>query len=670
MERISTNFKITLLLSLTFFLVAFLTLTDYGVSWDEAVHFRRGHAYVHYFLTGNKNYDDLAKIDLQATEGKPENIPSPRRSFYQNDYHNGEHWEIYDIGHPPLSDELSALFNVVFFQILGIMDDLASFHTYNILAASLIVFFAVYFMSASFGKFAGVVTFLTLVTYPLFWSESHFNMKDVSQAAFFTGFIFSFYKSLKPSKTWLFSSSVFFALALGTKFNILFAPFIVAPYLLFRLWREPIKISKGYIMTILSWPLVVLIIFVGSWPFLWQNPSNIFKIFNYYHQVGVGTNYQPEQFYWFGFNTFPWQWIIVTTPPLVLIIFTIGLFSCWKNRYKFHSITILWLLWFLVPLVRISLPGVSIYGGVRQIFEFIPALALISGMGAYQIVAWLKAPKLKNLVIVSMILLFFWPMYILTLFHPNENVYFNFLIGGLPGAAKSNFPSWGNSFGNAYLQGIRWINQNAEVGAKLSLIQGTPANAPAIFIRKDINYNNANWSGAERKGEYLMELYFNDTTKTPAYAWEYVDKFLEPVYELKVTGTPILKIWKNDLQHTKNQYKIEVEYKGNVGLVYKQGELKISLADQVNLSKLDISFVSANNCNQLTDGYIETSVDGVEWIREQDGIPSMQVGHDNNFKDNNLKFHFAGRAARFIRVIGDHGQNCFLEDLTAKVYIF
>lgn len=554
-----SNLKLAFLFSTVFFIFAFVTLKDYGISWDETIHFRRGSAYVHLFLTGNETYEDLPTINLQGSGGKPENIQEPRRSFYQNDFHNARYWETHDVGHPPLSDELAALFNVIFFQKLGVLDDITSFHLYNILTASLIVFIVVYFMSTMFGKFAAVISFLALVTYPLFWSESHFNMKDVSQAAFFTGFIFSFYKSLTSSKKWLFLSSIFFALALGTKFNILFMPFIIIPYLLLKFKEKALKLSKDYVLALICLPFAVLIIFFGSWPFLWQNPLNIFKIFDYYRQIGTGVNYQSEQFYWLGFNTFPLQWIIFTTPPLVLILLVVGLFSCWQNRHKFHSVTILWLLWFLVPIFRVSLPGVSIYGGVRQIFEFIPALALITGVGAYQIVAWIKKTQLKKLAMILIVLMFLWPIQTLISLHPNENVYFNSFIGGLSGAKEKNFPSWGNSFGNAYLQGIKWINANAPEGAKLSLIQGTPANAPAILLRQDIQYiysdtnKRSYFSGEAKQGEYLMELTYNDTYKPDSESWRYVEKYLVPVYEVQVDGVPILKIWKNDLEHTRQE---------------------------------------------------------------------------------------------------------------------
>jgi len=55
----------------------------------------------------------------------------------------------------------------------------------------------------------------------------------------------------------------------------------------------------------------------------------------------------------------------------------------------------------------------------------------------------------------------------------------------------------------------------------------------------------------QESGEYIVELTFNDTARAYDDKWNYVNKFLNPVYEVKVDGVPILKIWKNDFQHTK-----------------------------------------------------------------------------------------------------------------------
>lgn len=671
-------FFISIALAIIFFIISFLTLADYGPSWDETIHFRRGQAYIHYFLTGEKNYNSLAKVDLQGTNGDPAKVASPRRSFYQSDIQNGEYFLNKDIGHPPLNDELAAFLNYIFYQKLGVLDDISSHHLFNILVSSLLVFVTTFFTFRYFGFFPSLITFLTLSTYPLFWAESHFNVKDPAEAAFFSTTLLCLILSLeKKSKFWLIVSAATFGLGLGTKFNILFLPFIILPYGLIA-YRQKLKdFKKTYFLSLLAFPLIVGFIFLVTWPYLWQDsPKNLLNIFNFYRAIGTSSQYQPEEFFILGFNTYPIQWIIFTSPLLVLILSLVGVVSAWINRNLYNKITILFLLWLFIPILRVSFPGTTIYGGIRQILEFLPALAIISGLGVWQITQWLKkSPKYVIVMKVSIIVAFLWPLIILIKLHPYQNVYFNSLIGGLKGAYVKDFPSWGNTLGSAYKGGIDWINAYAPENAKLTLIQGTPSNAPPILLRKDINYladgnidpKFTHFSGINREGEYIMEVTFSDSGRDFHYTWEYVENFLSPVYELKSDGVSILKIWKNDLEHTKDEFKLkETEYKGSMDVKVDK-EIMVNLGDVVFASRLGVLF-NNENCS-LSSGFIETSVDGRAWQRERDIFPQYQVYQKLNLTDSKLEYFFPSRKLKYIRVVPNGTNPCILRDPQVKITI-
>ncbi len=674
---LKSPFLIPFIASFVFFIAAFLTLGNYGPSWDETIHFRRGQAYLHYFLTGQKTYN-LPNYNLQGTQGDPQNVPFPRRSFYQNDIQNGEYFLNYDIGHPPLNDELAAFLNYIFYQKLGIMDDLSSHHLFNILASSLLVFAVVFLAQKYWGFSPSLVAFLALVSYPLFWAESHFNIKDPPETAFFSLTILSFILSLeKKSVKWLVIATVFFALGLGTKLNILFLPFILLPYLLIN--REKYKgFKKRYFITFALAPLIVSIVFVSCWPYLWQDiPQRLLSIATYYKEIGTISKYQPEEFFVLGFNTYPIKWIIFTTPPLVLVLTAVGIVSAWINRNRWNRITILLLLWIFIPILRVTVPGTTIYGGVRQILEFLPALVLICTLGAWQISQWFRASiKIFLLTKILIVIMFLWPLFLIFKLHPYQNVYFNFLIGGLKGAYQRDFPAWGNSLGGAYKGGIDWINANAQMGAKLTLIQGTPSNVPPLFLRRDINYladgsidpKFYHFSGINRDGEYIMELNFNDSGRDFHYTWEYVENFLQPVYELKVDSVPILKIWKNDLEHTENEFKLnEKQYKG-VQTTLAGREIKINLQDVSIVSRLLILFKN-KDCNLNMSGFIETSLDGDSWQREQDIFPQYQAYRRLNLTDSKLEYFFAGRKLKYIRVIPSTPDQCILNYSEVKITV-
>ncbi|OGH22645.1 MAG: hypothetical protein A3F31_05180 [Candidatus Levybacteria bacterium RIFCSPHIGHO2_12_FULL_38_12] len=215
------------------------------------------------------------------------------------------------------------------------------------------------------------------------------------------------------------------------------------------------------------------------------------------------------------------------------------------------------------------MPNAGIYGGVRQIMEFVPAMAILAGIGARYIVTLLQgsivlykkqlnnktiqqlSPKTTLLALQVLSILMFVPITLkLISIHPNENVYFNPLIGGLRGAKERNLPDWGTTLGSVNKQGVDWLNVYAEPDAKLTLIKGFTSNIPRTMLREDINFYDKYYSGNKMRGEYLMEVI--------DYRWnedilEEKRKYLQtlkPLFEVKVDDTTILTIWKNDEKHS------------------------------------------------------------------------------------------------------------------------
>ncbi|MFC1625141.1 glycosyltransferase family 39 protein, partial [Patescibacteria group bacterium] len=475
--------KLILILLIPFLFLFFqiATIKDYGISWDEPIHFTRGQSYLHIFLTGEKTYKNI----------------SGNRSYFQNDSLNGLYFLQNDSGHPPTNDILAALTNKIFYQRLNLLGDIDSYHLFNILCSTLLITVVVIFAYQKLGLFPSIFSGVIMASYPFLFAESHFNIKDPPQAAFFSFTIWLFYLSLKKFD-WklLFLSLLSCGLSLGMKFNILFLPFILLPYLFIRYKKKIPKVSKKYLIAMLLSPLIVFVVFVVFWPYLWQDLiGNLAGIFSYYKQIGTGASYQTSFLLPGGFNAYPLFWIITTTPPTILFFLIIGILSFFKKTFSSDKYEFLWLLWFSIPILRVSLPNSSIYGGARQIIEFLPGMILISSIGFRVFIDILKKLfNTKKEFSVYLVLLFIViaNTKVLIDYHPNQNVYFNFIIGGLNGAKEKNIPYWGNSFGNAYLQTIKWMNNNVEKNAKLALIQGTGTNIPKIKLRKDITFSNLN----------------------------------------------------------------------------------------------------------------------------------------------------------------------------------
>lgn len=650
-----------------YFIIGLITLKNYNISWDEPTHFKRGQAYLHYFLTGKLTFDDLPKYDLNKARLDPY---YHERSLYQEAGYDGEYHLAKDGDHPPLNDILASFTNYIFYQELGIMGDVESYHLFEIFIVSILIGYIFLFGYEAYGFWTGIFSALFLATYPLLLGESHFNIKDPIETAFFSISIYYIWKSVKFLKIkYLLISAIFVGLALGTKLNIIFLPLIILPWLLLLLIIDKEKrkfiLSKKFIIYFVLVPIIAFIIFVYTWPWLRQDVfNNTLKVLGYYKDIGTEGSLSKFSTL-LKWNTYPLKWVFYSTQPIVLL-FLASIVIFWKKLRDNNLTIILLLLWLIIPIARVVVPTSSIYGGVRQIMEYIPALAIIAGIGAGKTIEKLNSnfKKLLFSAVVSIILLF--PIIKL---HPNENVYLNKFIGGLSGAMASGFPSAGFSFGNAYLQGLHWINRNVEDGAKLALVQGTVLNIPAYKIRSDINYSNAHWSGIERKGEYLIDLTYNYELRFFPYVWEYVEQMLQPVYEVKANGVPILTIWKNDLEHTKPEYrKVEKKMSNDILFNVKDNKIKISLSKKYVITRIVINFVSNDKCKKPSNSYIETSVDDTNWTREKDSIPEEQISGIIPIDEHRLMYFFAGRQAKYIRFVAEDKNLCILNKPIISIY--
>jgi len=686
---------ILLIVPLVFLIVGIVTIRDYGINWDSPYRFNRGQAYFWYFLTGKKNYNGLPDFKISfCTSGNLDLFTKCKdkgesRSYYQYDSYDFSYWIVNDSGHPPLGDILASLSNYIFYQKFGLVNDVFSYHIFIVVSSFLLVLGIAYFVKSEFGIFPAIVSSIVLAGYPLFFSESHFNVKDPPETAFFGLMLIFFYRGIvKNNWKYILISSFATGLALGIKLNIVFAIFIVGPWLIYYLVK---KLSPGLsfkkflifckerailIISLIIYLPISLGIVYATWPFLWRDTlRNVFKILGYYQQIGIGTPVELTGYIFKGWNLYPVYWILVTTSIPVLILLFLGLiFSIFSKKINKSGFSLFIILWFLTPIIRVSLPNTDIYGGVRQIMEFIPALAILCGIGTYALINIFKENSLKPVVYFLIITSLSFSLFEMIKIHPNENIYFNQIVGGLEGAMEKNIPYWGNTYGNVYLQGVKWINENAEKGAKVALPIGYISSIPRTMLRSDIDCSKPNWTGPNRGGEYGIEMYFEWPAKY-WYSFQYYDKYLDPVYVYSVDGVSLLKIWKNDLEHTKTEFRKELVYKPAFVKLERNAlneQLKIDIGKEIFLTRLEINHSNANCKNQVW-GYVAISSDGINWNKEVEPITLSQAtmsgadGKITGWSDTNFVYLFAGKKARYIILDPQMENSCYLKDYSVKV---
>lgn len=669
------------LIGFLFFIGQLITINDYNIMWDGRNHFFKGQAFANFFIYGRHNYQylpvtkdmvryykDYGNRYLPASESIETRLSQNqhyRRSIYQDEIGTFD-WLMDHVPteHPTLSDTGSAVFNIIFFEKLGWLRDDHAYALYGVVLASVLIGIFFYWIYMSYGFFPAVVATITFATTPLFWAESHYNIKDIPLLAFFFIAIWTSYKGfIKHSLKWIILSSVIAGLALGTKFNALFIiPIILSWSFMYLLTQNNVNKKKygKWWWVIWVYPLIMYGVLVVGWPQLWEDPIGGFlSVINYYKEVGTNIDYTPTFRTLFGFSTYPLFWIIVTTYPLVLglgIIGIIGWFITFKKTKDY--LPLLFILWLFIPVMRASLPNTSIFGGVRHIIEYIPALSFLAGFGAYVLLSIIPS-RLRT--ISSLFLLFLFIPFIITLIklHPAENVYFNSFIGGLSGAKKANLTGWGNTDGGIYKKAVEWINQNAEKEAHLAVGFSELADFYLPEFRDDLKADNL-FSGYLQRGEYIIALTHNSELEH-TYRMLYPETFLVPLYEYKVDSVALIKIWKNEKKYLKDDKKYLSEYRKDISSEIKEGKVVWDLGDLKKITRLEFSYTTDKSCRNLSVGYFSLSKNGEDWTILPEEYPSTVI---EVLGVQPQKNHFivpvAGRDARYLSFLIDPQEACFV----------
>ncbi len=306
--------------------------------------------------------------------------------------------------------------------------------------------------------------------------------------------------------------------------------------------------------------------------------------------------------------------------------------------------------------------------------EYVPALAIFSGIGALFLrdtilnrLEYIKI-KQKKIILSLLLLLFFIPITLkLINIHPNEDIYFNPIIGGLKGAVEAGMPDWGNSLGNQYRAGIRWINANADKNARITIDSGLGSNIADNLLRDDLTFTVLNRSAIKRKGEYIIGL--TNTGYEDAYFEKYLNRFLIPIHEEKVDGVPVLKIWKNDLAHTKEQYKNVVLLKENPSSYITGNTLFIDFGKLYSMSEVRIQFGS--NCIKDSEGSVQLSSDAKSWDTLDNSLISQFLIPFSTYQPNNqFIYYLAADKGRYMEFNFTSDKSCFKNAKDIKLYGF
>jgi hypothetical protein len=340
-----------------------------------------------------------------------------------------------------------------------------------------------------------------------------------------------------------------FGAALAVKMNALFLPVILVAGLwplrfspgMFRdIWKHLRAAIPQYVLM----GAVTVVFYVLAWPLLhsdtWRGlRSHLSYILSQGSRAGEA-----------GFNPQPLLITLATTPEWMLVCLLAGIFFLGKRAFKarFPAARLL-LAWLIVPVLRISLPGMSNFDGIRHFLEFLPAAAAVAGYGISSLVKWLSQPgSTRRFALAASAVALFAAntAWIYPNFWPYPHLYFNNLTGGLPGA-RTSFGSQETSdyWAASYRQGLNWLSENAapDSGLAVPVAPWTVELAAPLWLRGDIALLPGDIGMQALESNKPIYVMFITRDKFYDELAAYCVENLAPVYQVMVNRTPVMEIY-------------------------------------------------------------------------------------------------------------------------------
>ena len=125
----------------------------------------------------------------------------------------------------------------------------------------------------------------------------------------------------------------------------------------------------------------------------------------------------------------------------------------------------LWLVraWFVAPIVAVVVLRPNLYDSYRHFLFLLPALAILTGLGAKRVADFVRDPRGGRLTRAALVAVLLLPAVSLYRLHPYGMTYFNAFVGGLAGA-DGNYDTeyWASS----YKEAIEWVKGEAAASGR------------------------------------------------------------------------------------------------------------------------------------------------------------------------------------------------------------
>jgi len=349
--------------------------------------------------------------------------------------------------------------NAFYYAING-SENYETYHLLNLIFGSFI-FIAIYELILLYSKkpyfalLGSVFLFLT----PRFFGDIPANPKDIPFAIWYflslTGIVLL---QKSEEKLRILILGFIFGMTQGLRLVGYSIYFVYLFALLLRIDKKKPLLNQlknlaleGFIIAIIGY-----FVHMATMPFLGADPFNNFiSLLNMTKQFG----WISEVLLWGRTHmstSLPWyylpSWILVTTPIFILITSIYGLMFGNKKHLSYQITTAA----LVVNLAIFFITRPIIYDGLRHMLFLLPMVVVLSSIGVFEFFHRKFSFTVKIAVMALLIVNILGILVSYVRLHPYEYVYFNEIVGGLPGA-RGNFET--DYWGAANKEAALWLGE-------------------------------------------------------------------------------------------------------------------------------------------------------------------------------------------------------------------
>jgi 4-amino-4-deoxy-L-arabinose transferase-like glycosyltransferase len=444
-------------------------------------------------------------------------------------------------------------------RTLALLDEETAFRLPTMLFVALMAAALYLFGAAAWSRAAGVTAAVLAVTAPRFFFDAQLATFDAPIAAIWVVTIYAYWRAL-DDRRWGWRLGVAAGLALATKHNGFFLPFILLPHFAFVAWqRRKLPSLRPWIWMALLSPVVYL----ACWPWLWFHTVARFGEYvafhvhhEYYNMEYFGRNYNKPPFP----LSFPYAMTALTLPLTTLVLALGGAIAMLRNWLRQRRETsgapqpetratgLLVFLNALFPMAILTVTRAPIFGATKHFHATIPFISLLAGYAVFALSRSLAAadlPWMKRInVAVALALLACAPS-LAECFraHPYGLTHYNIVAGGPAGGADlgMNRQFWGYASRGV----LPWINAHARPGAPVYWHDTNQAQLNMDVrekrLRNDIGNTPLEEPGV-RASDIALVIHERHFSKYEYWIWDFYGT-ARPSLVLDDEGVPIVTVY-------------------------------------------------------------------------------------------------------------------------------